>query len=121
MTTRAQSRVMPLHDPLLASVPLFFEHVFYPYGFPVHIKSNDQATLQAAEHSWGIFRQRFDEAPIEARYLISGGPKKRCAAPVFRAQNYLLTMVADAHNYACCDLIRGFGTAWLAKATVIDE
>jgi hypothetical protein len=121
MTTRAQSRVMPSHDPLLASVPLLFQHVFYPYGFPIQIKSNDPAVVEAAERSWGMFRQRFEEAPIEARYLISEGPKKRCAAPVFRAQNYLLTMVADAHNYGCCDLIRGFGAAWLTKATVIDE
>jgi len=30
-------------------------------------------------------------------------------------------MVADAHNYACCNLTGGFGIAWLTKATVSDE
>ena len=53
MTIRAQSRVMPSRDPLLAFVPLPFEHIFYPHGFPVQVKSNEQAVLEAAERSWG--------------------------------------------------------------------
>jgi hypothetical protein len=118
MTTRAQSRVMPARDPLLAFVPLPFEHVFYPHGFPVQIKSNEQAVLQAAECSWGTSPQRFDEAQIEVRYLISNGPRKRAPAPVCRAQCNVLTMVADEHNYACSDLMRGFGSAWLTEGTV---
>jgi hypothetical protein len=118
MTTRAQSRVMPSRDPLLAFVPMPFEHVFYPHGFPVQIKSNEQAVLEAAERSWGTSRQRFDEAQIEVRYLICNGPRKRAPAPVCRAQCNVLTMVADEHNYACSDLIRGFGSAWLTEGTV---
>lgn len=111
MTTRAQSRVMPSRDPLLAFVPLPFERVFYPHGFPVRVKSNEQAVLQAAERSWGMSQQRFDEAQIEVRYLVCKGPRKRAPAPVCRAQCNVLTMVADEHNYACSDLMRGFGSA----------
>jgi hypothetical protein len=118
MTTRAQSRVMPLRDPLLAFVPLPFEQVFYPHGFPVQVKSNEQAVLQAAERSWGTSQQRFDEAQIEVRYLICKGPRKRAPAPVCRAQCNVLTMVADEHNYASSDLMRGFGSAWLTEGTV---
>ncbi|MFL6353286.1 MAG: aldolase [Bryobacteraceae bacterium] len=118
MTTRAQSRVMPLRDPLLAFVPLPFEHIFYPFGFPVQIKSNEKAVLHAAERSWGTSRKRFDEAQLEVRYLICNGPRKRAPAPVCRAQGNVLTMVADEHNYACSDLMRGFGSAWLTERTV---
>lgn len=117
--TAARSRATPLNDSLLAFVPLSFQRIFYPYGFPVQIKSNDPAILEAAEQSWGTLSQRFDGPQIEVRYIVSQTPGKRCPAPpVYRAQNYLMTMVANAHNYACCDLNRGFGTAWLTKATV---
>jgi hypothetical protein len=121
MTTRAQSRVMPPRDPLLAFVPLPFKKVFYPHGFPVHVKSNEQAVLQAADRSWGTLQQRFDEVQIEVRYVICNGPRKRAPAPVCRAQCNVLTMVADEHNYACSDLMRGFGSAWLSEGTVDEE
>ncbi len=115
----AQPRLTPANDVLLAFVPLSFQRVFYPYGFPVQIKSNDPAILEAAEQNWRRLSQRFDGLEIEVRYLVSDAPGKRCPAPpIFRAQNYFMTMVANAHNYACCDLNRGFGTAWLTKATV---
>jgi hypothetical protein len=120
MTTRAQSRVMPLTDPLLAYVPMPFQQVFYPRGFPAQIKSNARTVLEAAEQSWGTSRQVFDKSPIEVRYVVSNGPKKRAATPVFRAQCNILTMVADEHNYACGDLLRGFGSAWLTDTAVRD-
>jgi hypothetical protein len=120
MTTRAQSRVMPLTDPLLAYVPMPFQEVYYPCGFPVQIKSTARVILEAAEQSWGTSRQRFEKSPVEVRYIISNGPKRRSAFPVFRAQCNILTMVADEHNYACGDLLRGFGSAWLTETAVND-
>lgn len=109
---------MPPNDPLLASVPMPFRECYYPCGFPVRIWSNVQSVIDAAEQSWGTCRPRFKEVPIEARYLICKGPRRRSPNPVFRAQCHLLSMVADDHNYACCDLERGFASAWLTEATV---
>ena len=105
-------------DPLRAFLPLPFRHVLYPYGFPVQIKSNEENVLRLAEQSWGTFEQRFRDAPIEVRILVSDSlMKRRPAPPVFRAQANLLTMVADAHNFACCDLAAGFGFACIARGT----
>ena len=118
--TRSQTRVMPPADPLLAFVRMPFQQVFYPYGFPVQIKSNSQAILEAAEQSWGVSRQRFEESAVQVNYLVCNGPKRSAPTPVFRAQSHLLTMVADAHNYACGDLLRGFGSAWLTEAAIND-
>lgn len=109
---------MPLNDPLLASVPMTFRDSYFPCGFPVRVCSNVQSVLDAAEQSWGSCQPRFEATAIEARYLICNGPRRRSPNPVFRAQAHLLTMVADEHNYACCDLERGFGSAWLTEATV---
>jgi hypothetical protein len=106
-------------DPLQASVALPFHHVLFPSGFPVQIKSNDSAVIRAAELSWGAFDQRFRETPIEVRFIISDVPsRRRPPFPVFRAQSNLLMLVADAHNFACCDLAAGFGFACLTKAAI---
>jgi hypothetical protein len=109
---------MPLHDPLLAFVPMPFGECYFPCGFPVRLWSNVRSVQDAAKQSWGTCRPRFEEPPIEVRYLICKGPRRLSPNPVFRAQSHLLSMIADEHNYACCDLERGFGAAWLTQATV---
>jgi hypothetical protein len=107
-------------DPLKAAVPLPFHYVLFPYGFPVHVKSNDPAVIRAAELSWGGCTQRFHKNPIEIRILISDlRNRRRPSTPYFRAQSNLLTIVADRQNFACCDLSAGFGFACLTKAAAI--
>lgn len=109
-------------DPLRSYVELPFHYVLYPYGFPVQIKTNDTAVIRLFEESWGLFRMRHSDTPIEVRILVSEFPaRRRVASPVFRAQANLLTMVADAHNFASCDLSSGFGFAWLTRGTVMNR
>lgn len=104
-------------DPLMASAAMPYHHVVYPLGFPTNIKSNDSSVIRAAEANWGMFSQRFRHPPIELRFLVSDAPSRRKPpVPVFRAQANLLSIVADAHNYACCDLAAGFAFACLTKA-----
>jgi hypothetical protein len=111
-----------IDDPLRASVPLPFHHVLYPYGFATHIKSNEPAIIRAAEQSWASFIPRFREKPIEVRFLVSDFPtRRRPPYPVFRAQGNLLTLVADSHNFGCCDLAAGFGFACVTKAAVMNR
>jgi hypothetical protein len=108
-------------DPLQTFVPLPFHHVLFPYGFPVHIKANHPGVIRAAELSWAGFRQRFRETPIEVRFLVSDFPSRRKpSSPSFRAQANLLMMVADQHNFGCCDLAAGFGFACVTKAAVFN-
>jgi HPr Serine kinase C-terminal domain len=121
MTNRAGTGTA-VTDPLQSFVPLPFHHVLFPYGFPVQIKSNEPTVLRLAEQSWGTFQQRFRDTPIEVRFLVSEHlVRRRPLAPAFRAQANLLTMVADAHNFACCDLAAGFGFASLTKGTVMNR
>jgi hypothetical protein len=99
-----------------------FHHVLYPLGFPLLVQSNDAAVIRAAELSWAGWSQRFREAPIELRFLVSDCPTRRKPPnPVFRAQSNLLTIVADAHNFASCDLVDGFGFACLTRAAVLNR
>ncbi len=94
---------------------------FYPHGFPAVVRSNSPLVLAAAGESWSGFARRFEEAPIEVRCLVAESPAADCPpAPVFRAQGNLMTAVADAENYYCCDLRRGFGFGWVTQATAAD-
>jgi hypothetical protein len=109
-------------DPLAASVPLKLRHVLFPFGFPLHIKSTDPDVIRAAEVSWGGFSQRFRESPLEVRFVISEEPvRRRPRPPRFRAQSNLLTIVAGPDNFACCDLLRGFGYACLTKTALANQ
>lgn len=111
--------VISASDPLAARIPLQFHHVLYPYGFPAHIRSNDSFVIRAAELAWGGCAQRFREKPVEVRFVVTESlSRRKPATPVFRAQANLLSIVADARNFACCDLAAGIGFGYLAKAAV---
>lgn len=113
---------LPAPDPLGASTPLPYHHVLFPHGFPVHIKTNEQGIIRAAEQSWAAFSQRFREPPLQVRILVSeSSATRRPPVPVVRAQANLLTMVADAQNFACCDLATGFGFATLSKGALLNR
>jgi len=114
--------LLPALDPLGASTPLPYHHVLFPYGFPVHIKTNDQGIIRAAEQSWAVFPQRFRESPLQMRIVVSeSSTTRRPPIPVIRAQANLLTMVADSQNFGSCDLASGFGFASLSKAAVLNR
>ncbi len=84
------------------------------------IASNSAAVLAAAEESWGGLQKWFDEAPVEVRCLVSKGGAGRLPPPtVVRAQRNLLTGVANSDNYMCCDLQKGFGSAWITECVVM--
>ncbi len=109
-------------DPLGAYVSLPLHHVLFPYGFPLQIKTNELAVIRLAEQSWGRFQRRYHDAPIEMRILVSQvTSRRRPPVPMFRAQANLLAIVADANNYAACDLVSGMGFACLTKGTVTHQ
>jgi hypothetical protein len=108
-----------INDPLLTRVSLEHRAVFYPYGFPVNLQSNSKVTLEAAENSWSSYRRKFDYAPLDIRLLISESSAPGCSEPpVFRSQGHLLSIVADAENFACLDLNAGFAFGWATTNTV---
>lgn len=111
-----------LRDPLGASTPLPYHHVLFPFGFPVHIKTNELAIIRAAEQSWAAFPQRFREAPLQIRVLVSdASTTRRPPVPIVRAQANLMTTIADAHNFACCDLANGFCFIHLSRAALLNR
>lgn len=106
-------------DPLLCKVDLPLRAVFYPLGFAFEITTNSVAVLDAAVQSWGHTKQR-DSGPIlRLRIGVTKSTSQNCPpSPVVRCQQNLLSMVADAHNQAICDLSAGFAFAWLTEDAV---
>lgn len=107
-----------VNDPLMTRVPLEHEAIVYPYGFPVRVRSNSAITLQAAEISCSTYRKKFDFPPLDVRVLVSDSDSPALSEPpTFRSQGNLLTLVADAENFASLDLNTGFSFGWVTKAT----
>jgi hypothetical protein len=109
-------------DPLCTRVPLDYDAVFYPYGYPARIRSNSALTLDAAEKSWGSYRCRQNEIPLDVRLLLSKSDSAACVDPPgFRSQGHLLSIVADRENFASLDLNTGFAFGWATEATAQNQ
>jgi hypothetical protein len=103
-------------DPLLCKVELPLRAVFYPLGFPFELITNSHAALAAAAASWGHTRQRDYGPVLQLRIGVTARTSASCPpAPVVRCQQHLLSIVADAHNQAVCDLQAGSAFAWLTE------
>jgi hypothetical protein len=109
-----------INDPLLTRLPLAHQALFHPYGFAVKLQSNSPLPIEAADVSWSTYRRKYDARPLDVRMLISESASSACiAAPIFRSQGHLLSIVADAENFACLDLNEGFSFGWATKATAL--
>lgn len=110
----------PEDDPLLCKTPLLLRHVFFPLGFAVEIETNSSQVLDAAVESWRGLHQRYEDRTLRLRIgVLDEGPASCPSAPVVRAQGHLMSLVADSHNQAVCDLKEGFAFAWLNRGSML--
>ncbi len=107
-------------DPLQQRVALPLRYEWFPLGFSVEVSTNSKQVLSAAEMSWGYWPHRIFDKPSLAIHLVVTGERKgnSLPAPSFRGQKHLMSVVADAENYAVCDLNQGFAFAWLTEDAV---
>lgn len=109
-------------DPLLQRFALPLKTTLYPFGFPLEVATNSDEVICAAQESWASYRQVYSREPVRLRIAVADGtPSALPAPPSARAQEHLLSLVADAANFAVCDLRGGFGFAWLTAAAVSDR
>jgi hypothetical protein len=111
-----------MNDPLLTRVPLDYEATFFPYGFPVKLRSNSRITIDAANRSWSTYRQRYNHSALDIRLLLSESASPACTQePTFRSQGHLLSIVVDRENFACLDLEAGLAFGWASEATALSQ
>lgn len=105
--------------PLLARQEFAHRRTFYPLGFAVEIETNSIEILLAAFESWGEHSCASTDPPLRIRLGVTQASSADCPpAPVPRADGHLLSIVADAANFAVCDLLQGVAFGWVCEATL---
>jgi hypothetical protein len=121
-TACARSEPIQLGDPVLAQFSMPLREMFYPLGFPLQIETNSEEVLRAAAISWQGFTKLFDTPPIRIRIGVKGGSSSACPpTPVCRAQQHLVSNIADSENFSVIDLSQQFAYIWLTEAAVADR
>ncbi len=96
-----------------------FRGVYHPLGFGVEICTNDSLVLDQATEIWGHLKPRQIASTVQVRIIISESGGTDCPpGPRFNGQRHLMSLVADADNYAICDLRAGFAYAFLSRAAL---
>jgi len=109
-------------DSLMVRLDLPYRLTIHPLGFPAHIESNSREVISSLWESWGLFRPEFDAPPVRLSVIVSGSDTPgSLPAPVFRCRRHLLSITADAANFAACDLNAGYACAWITPQTVADR
>jgi hypothetical protein len=81
--------------------------MFYPLGFPAEVRTNRIEVLEIAGELWGRFQKQHDTEAVRLDVHVheTEGPSIECPpVPKYRFMMQLLMTVADADNYAVCDL-----------------
>jgi len=107
-------------DPFRREVKLDIQSVYYPLGFPLQLATNSVEVNMAARELWGRYPQAFDQPPLQLRVLVEAGDTHP-AVPSYRGQQHLMTITADAQNFAACDHTRQFAFCQLNSAVVRDS
>ncbi|MGC2400208.1 MAG: aldolase, partial [Acidobacteriaceae bacterium] len=64
----------------------------------------------------------FPRPAITIQIAVTGERKDALPpTPIFRGREHLVSVVADAHNYAVCDVKKGFAFAWLSQDAIADQ
>jgi hypothetical protein len=107
-------------DPFRREVKLELESIYYPLGFPLRLATNCTEINKAAEEIWGRYPQAFETPPLRLRVAMESGGEHP-PAPVYRGQEHLMMITADARNFAVCDHTRSAAFCWLNDETVRDR
>jgi hypothetical protein len=81
---------------------------FYPYGFPMQVRTNAAEVLEIEERLWGAFAPQHETKPIVSEvYVTEGEAPEFPQSPTYRFVRPLVTSIVDGGNYVLSDLERG--------------
>jgi HPr Serine kinase C-terminal domain len=87
---------------------LSLRRMFYPYGFPLEVRTNSAEMMVMMEETWGVFEKSFDDEPIRTDIRVVESDATECPpAPSYRMIQPVLTAIADKDNYLLADLSAG--------------
>jgi hypothetical protein len=96
-----------------------FEETYFPYGFPVTVRTNSELVLEQYRQLWGRFTLLRDTDPINVDVQLVPSESRECPPePTYRMMMSLLTAVADRDNYSVVDLDRCQVTITISEAAL---
>ena len=109
-------------DVVYARMEFPFTRMFYPFGFPVEISTNDETILEIAAESWEGFSSLFPTPVIRIQVGVLESNSTECPpAPTCRAQQNIFSFVADQENFGIIDMVRSFCHIWVTPAAVANR
>lgn len=108
------------HFGLRSSSP--FEATFYPFGFPVRVRSNSETVIAIADAEWHAWQPAFDDPPIELLFHVV--PNRDYFGPptsTFRANKHRFVVSTDSHNTAIGNTRNRKASATLQQRVVDDR
>jgi hypothetical protein len=104
----------PLEGPELT-----LRSLFYPYGFPVEIRTNSDEVLCQYEAMWGKFEKQHATDPILADVQVVASDTDVCPpTPAYRFILPLMIGSADADNYCIVDFERSHASIVISQAAL---
>jgi hypothetical protein len=92
---------------------------FYPFGFPLEVRTNSAEMLALVEETWGVFEKRFDYEPLRTDICVLETDATECPpAPSYRLLQPMITAIADKDNYLLADLSAGRTYMTVSSATL---
>ncbi len=96
---------LPRHE--IEAPELSQQATFYPFGFPVKVRTNFYRVLEQLQAIWGAFERQHDTEPMRCDIQLVRSDAIECPPePTYRIMLPLLMCVADANNYSVVDLER---------------
>jgi len=114
------SNEIPGFDPFRREVKLELESTYYPLGFPLRLATNCTEINKAAEEVWSGYPHAFTKPRLRVRVAVEPG-EAHPPVPFYRGQQHLMTITADAQNFAVCDHTRQFAFCHLNAAAARDR
>lgn len=94
----------PERHPVLPP-PVTLQRRFFPWGFPLDVRTNSDEVLAQCRIQWGQFEQHFDTDPFLADIHVVESLNQDCPPqPQYRFLEPILTAIADADHYAIADI-----------------
>ncbi|HTV13068.1 MAG TPA: hypothetical protein VME68_00045 [Acidobacteriaceae bacterium] len=77
---------------------------FYPYGFPIEVRTNCADVLSQLDESYGVFEKRFDTKPVVVDVHVLESDEAECPlTPQYQIMMPLMVSIADGSNFSVVD------------------
>lgn len=108
---------LPRHE--IEAPPLPLRERFYPYGYPVDVRTNSALVNDAMDAIWGQFEPEHDTEPLRCDVQLVESAALECPPePTYRLMLPLMQCVADRDNYSIADLEHGRAMITISQAAL---